>query len=215
MIGSFILSSAKTSCDGDECGFCVERVENGFNQQQVHAARDQRAHLAAIVGFALIEGDDAETGIVRVGRDGERNGERADGTRDIAAAAGGVRDAVGPFATFTGRGVVDVAGQFLQELVLDDGLVERGILAATVFARIRDEELALADGGGGKGVGLDDVRAGLEEAPVDVADLGGPGERVDVAVVLEVLRGVLEALAARILFPSNCRSGWWCPWRRR
>jgi hypothetical protein len=34
---------------------------------------------------------------------------------------------------------------------------------------------------------------------VDVADVVGAGERVDVAVVLEILRGVLEALAAGLL----------------
>ena len=193
----FILGENLT--EGDEGGFGVEGVEDRLDEEQVGAAGDERADLAAVVGLDLVEGDDAKAGIVGVGRVGEGDGQRPDGAGDVAAAARGVGDAVGPLAALARGGVVDVVGEFLEELVLDDLRVERRVLAAALLAWILEEELALADAGGRKGVGLDDVCAGLEEAPVDVADLGRTGEGVDIAVVLEVLGRVLEALAAHVL----------------
>ncbi len=47
-------------------------------------------------------------------------------------------------------------------------------------------------------VGLDDVGARLEEAAVDVGDDIGLGEAEEIAVALEVLVMILEALAAEI-----------------
>ena len=185
--------------DGDEGGLGVERIEDGFNEEEVGAAGDEGANLAAVVGLDLIEGDNTKTGVVGVGGVGERYGERPDGASDVAAAAGGVGDAVGPLAALARRLEVDVVGELLEELIFDHALVKRRILAATVFTRVLDEELALADAGGGKCVGLDDVRAGLEKTAVDVADLVRAGKRVDVAVVFEIFGGALETLAARLL----------------
>ena len=74
--------------DGDQRGLGVERVEDGFDQQQVDAAGDEGAHLLRVGGLHLVEGDDAEAGIVGVGRVGERDGERPDGAGDEALAAG-------------------------------------------------------------------------------------------------------------------------------
>ena len=96
--------------------------------------------------------------------------------------------------------LVDLPGEVAEERVFDDLLVERGVFAAAVLARVVDEELALGDAGGAEGVGLDDVGAGLEEAAVDVADHLRLGEREEVAVVEQVLVGVLEALAADVGF---------------
>ena len=169
--------------DGDEGGLGIEGVEDGLDEQEVGAAGDEGADLAAVVGFDLIEGDDAETGVVGVGGIGERDGEGPDGPGDVAAAASGVGDAVGPFAALAGGLEVDVVGELLEEGVVDHALVEGGVLAAAVFARVLDEEFALADGGGGEGVGLDDVGPGFEEAAVDIADYLRLGEGVDVAVV--------------------------------
>ena len=96
--------------------------------------------------------------------------------------------------------LVDVPGEVVERRVFDDLLVELGIFAAAVLARIVDEELALRDAGGAEGVGLDDVGAGLEEAAMDVADHLRLGEREEVAVVEQILGGVLEAIAANIGF---------------
>ena len=83
--------------------------------------------------------------------------------------------------------LVDLPGEIVEELVVDDLLIERRIFAAAVLARVVDEELALRDAGGAEGVGLDDVRAGLEKAAMDVADHLGLREREEVAVVEQVL----------------------------
>ena len=99
--------------------------------------------------------------------------------RDEALPAVGVGDAIGPRAALARRLLVDLPGQALQERILDDPLVEGRVLAAAALARIVDEELALGDAGGAEGVGLDDVGAGLEEAPVDVADHLGLSQRED------------------------------------
>jgi hypothetical protein len=53
--------------DGHEGGFGVQRIENGFDQQEIRAAGNEAAHLAFVVGFHLVERDHAKAGIVRVG----------------------------------------------------------------------------------------------------------------------------------------------------
>ena len=68
-----------------------------------------------------------------------------------------------------------------------------------MFARVVHEKFALADARGGKSVRLDDVRAGLEKAAVNVANRRGLGQRVKVTVVLQVLLGICKALAANLL----------------
>ena len=185
--------------DGDEGGFGVEGIEDRLDEQKVGAAGDEGADLAAVVGLDLIKGDNAEAGVVGVGGVGERDGERPDGSGDVAATTGGVGDAVGPFAALAGGLEVDVVGEFLEELVLDDGLVKGRVFAAAVLARVLDEELALADAGGGERVGFYNVGSGFEEPAMDVSDLARAGERVDVAVVLQILGGVFETFAARLL----------------
>src|SRR3954470_18789792 len=90
-------------------------------------------------------------------------------------------------------------GELLEKFVLDDALIKSRVLAAALFARILDEEFALPDAGCRKGVGFDDVRAGLKEAAVNIADFIRSGQRIDVAVVFEVLWRVLEPVAANLL----------------
>jgi hypothetical protein len=58
----------------------------------------------------------------------------------------------------------------LKEPVFDDFLIERGIFAAAVFARVVDEKLALRDGSRAERVGLDDVRTGFEKPAMNVAN---------------------------------------------
>ena len=54
-------------------------------------------------------------------------------------------------------------------------------------------QLDLGDSGGAEGVGLDDIRTGLEVGLVDVADDLRLGERQQIVVALQVARPVLEA----------------------
>ena len=165
------------------------------------AAGDERAHLLRVGGLHLVEGDDAEAGIVGVGRVRERHGERADGAGHEALAAGrrcATRSAHSRHCR-ADCSLISQARSF-EERIVDDLLVERGVFAAAVLARIVDEELALRDAGGAEGVGLDDVRAGLEKAAMDVADHLRLRQREQVAVVQQVLVRVLEALAADVGF---------------
>src|SRR5205823_6424315 len=76
--------------------------------------------------------------------------------------------------------------------------VERRVFASATLARVVHKKFTLANARGGEGVRLDDVRAGFEEAPMDVANDLRLRERVEVAIVLEVLPGVLEPLAANL-----------------
>ena len=111
-------------------------------------------------GLDLVEGDDAEAGIVGVRRVGERDGERADGSGDEALATGVVADPVGERAALAGGGLVDVPGKLVEEWVFEDALVELGVFSAAVFARVVDEEFRLRDGGRAKGICFENVRAG-------------------------------------------------------
>ena len=79
-------------------------------------------------------------------------------------------DAVSPFAALPRGGLVDLPCQAAEEFVVDDFLIERGVLASACLARIVDKKLTLRDAGGAKGVGLDNVRAGVKKPPVNVAD---------------------------------------------
>ncbi len=130
-----------------------------------------------ICGLHLVESDDAETGIVGIGRIGERDGERPDGPGDEALAASRVGDAIGPFAALARGLLVDVPGELVEELVLDDAFVEFRILAPAALARIFAEEFALRNRSSAESVGFDNVGAGLKEAPMDIADHGGLRER--------------------------------------
>jgi hypothetical protein len=183
---------------GDEGGLGIERVEDGLDHHDVGPARDERADLM-FVGLAhLVKGDDAEAGVLGVGRVRERYGHGSDRPGDVAFASGLVADAVAPLARELGGLVIDLPGELFEErIVADLAGKELGVLAAlALFARVFDEEFALGEGGAGEGVRLDDVGSGLEETFVDVADDIGPREGEDVAVVEEVLDVRGKALPA-------------------
>ena len=69
-----------------------------------------------------------------------------------------------------------------------------------MLAWVVDEKLALRDAGRAKGVCLENVRAGFQKSPVDVADHLRLRERKEVAVVQQIFAGVLEPLAADVGF---------------
>src|SRR6202012_5792748 len=124
--------------NGDECGFGVERVEYGFNEEQGGAAGDEGAGLLFVCRLDLVEGDDAEAGVVGVGRVGEGDGEGADGSRYEALPGWfsrnrGICGAVGFDAALAGGGLIDLPGEAAEGWVFDDLLVEVGVLAATVL----------------------------------------------------------------------------------
>ena len=195
-----LLVLVEDLADGDEGCLGVEGVEDGFDQEQVGAAGDERAHLMGVGGLHLIEGDDAEAGVVGIGRVGERDRQRPDGSGYEALTTCVVGDAIGPLAALLRRFFVDLPGEVVEHRVFDDLLVEGGVFAAAVLARVVDEEFALGDAGGAEGVGLDDVCAGFEEAAMNVADHLRLREGEEITVVEQVLGRVLEALPANVGF---------------
>ena len=186
--------------DGDQRRLGVQRVEDRLDQQQIYAARNEGAHLLRVGGLDLIERDHPEARIIGIGRVRERHGQRPDRSRHESLTRGRGPDTIGPFAALPRRLLVDVPSQVVEKRIVDDLLVERGILPAAVLPRIVDKEFALRDAGRAEGVGLDDVRASLEKAAMDVADHLRLRQREEVTVVQQVLLRVLEALPADVRF---------------
>ncbi len=133
-----------------------------FYQQQVGAACNERAYLMRIRGLYLIEGDDTKTCVFGIRRVREGDRERSDGSRYEALTSSCIPDAISPLAALLGRFLIDLPGKIIQHRILDDLLVEGRIFATAVLPRIVDEELALGDAGGAKGVRLDNVCASFE-----------------------------------------------------
>ena len=81
--------------DGGEGGFCVEGVEDGFDEQRVDAALDEGLNLLAVSEAELFEGDCTESGIVHVRREGSRHGHGPDRSSDEPGGTGPVCDLIG------------------------------------------------------------------------------------------------------------------------
>ena len=96
--------------------------------------------------------------------------------------------------------LVDLPGQVVEKGIFDHFLVEVGVFAASALAGVFYEELALGDAGGAEGVGLDDVRAGFEEAAMDVTNHVRLGQGEEVSVVQQVLFRIFEARASDVRF---------------
>ncbi len=142
----------------------------------------------------LVERDVAEAQVAQVRELRERHRERPDGAGDIAFAIRLLADDVSPFAALLCRLEIDLPGEVVEELVLDDALKKLRVLFAL------PEELRLRDARAGKGVRLNDIRSGFEEPAVDVLDDIGPRQREDVAVVEQILLVLEEAIPAGIGF---------------
>jgi hypothetical protein len=157
--------------DGEERRLEVQRVEGGFGQEDVHAAVDQAAGLLVVRVDQLVERNPAEAGVVHVGRERRRAVGRSHRAGHEARLAGS--------GEVVGRLAADLCGRFvdLVHVRLQVVVGERD--------RLRVE-----------GVGLDDVRAGLEVLAMHVVEHGGVGDRQHVARALEIARMVREALAA-------------------
>ena len=100
---------------------------------------------------------------------------------------------VGPIAPATKRGSPGLAGPRIRR---PPARASRAAFAIQLVRQLLHPVVGHGDGGGVEGVGLDDVRAGLEVRAVDVRDDLRPGEREEVVVPLEVPRPVGEPLAA-------------------
>ncbi len=185
--------------DGNESGFGVEGVKDGFDHEDVAVGGEEGVDLMAVGFFDLLKGDGAEGGVVWVDDVGEGDGHGADRSGDVAFAAVGLGDFVGfLFGEFYGLDV-ELPGEVVEELVFEDFFLEefRSFLAAG-FAGVFDEELGLGERSAREGVGFADVGTGFIEALVNVADDIGAGEGEDVAIVEEILGVVFEAVSAGV-----------------
>jgi len=155
----------------------------------------------SLMATRAAEGDGAEGGVIWIDDIGERDGEGADGSGDVARDAGGICDFVGfLFCEFDGLDV-EFPDEVLELGVVEDLAVEEfRVFNAAGFAGVFDEEFGLGEDGAGEGVGFADVGSGFVEAFVNVSDDVGAGEGEDVSVVEEVFFVVFEAVAAGVFF---------------
>ena len=159
--------------DGEEGRLEVQRVEAGLRQEQVHAPQQEPAGRVVVGPLQVVEPDGPEPRIVHPGGEGRGPVGGAHGAGHEPGAAGGPAGfRVGGPPGDLRRGPVDGERLLLQSVVGE------------------------GDGGGGEGVGLDDVGARPEEPEVDLLDDLRPGQREDVVAPLEVAGMVPEPPAA-------------------
>ena len=159
--------------DREQRGFCIERIENSLDHQNVGAAVDQPAHGFGIGLHQLVKIDVSETGIVDV----RRNRRRAVGRTQRAGNKARLCR-VFRFIVVRRR-----ARNFRR---LDVQLIDQ----------ILHVVIRHGDRGRIEGVGLDDVGAGSEILFVDFADDLRLGQRQQIVVALHIVGEVFEALAA-------------------
>ena len=159
--------------DRDNPGLRVERVDDGFEEQQVAATVDQASRLFLVRIPQLVEGHVAERRVVHVGRNREDAIGGAHRTRDEP------RLVRGPGRPLVCGGAGQPRGGQVQ-------------LVHQRFERI----VSLGDRVRVEAVRLDDVGACLEIVPVNAGDDVGTRQREHVAVPLEIARVIAKSIAA-------------------
>ena len=150
-------------------GLGIQRVEDGLNEENIHAASDQMLNLLPIRGGHLFEGDITLSGIVDVARNRERPIQRSDRAGDKYAA---LFARVGRFAGDTRRGAIDVGHDFAHAII------------------------GLCDRGAAEGIGFDDVGACRHVLAVDLTNDIRLRQDQQVIVALYIPRPIFEALPA-------------------
>ena len=163
--------------DGVERGFGVQRVEDGFDQEDVGAAVEQSVDRLGVGRDHIVERYVAVAGVVYV---------RGDGERLVCGAY-----ASGDEAGLAGVGVGVLVGYAARQL--------RGFAVYLVHP-VFEAELRQAVACGGEGVGGEDVGAGVEVLALNVADDARLGENQRVHAALQVEMVVGEALASELRF---------------
>ena len=149
--GDALATALEFLLDREDCRLGIERVEDRFDEQQVDASVQKAAGLLGIGARQFGEGDVACARIVDVGGDRCRPGRRSHGASHKAPRARVGKPGAG--AARNARGLdVHFIGQIGQTIV------------------------GLGDAGGPKGVGFDQVRAGLQILLVDLLNHLGAGE---------------------------------------
>ena len=152
-------------------GLAIERVEHGFDKDEIGPALDQRAALVDIDRDDFVEGNFAKTRVLDIGRQRQRLVGRPHRPRDKARYAIGAR--VDRLADDTRCGDIDLMDQVLCPVI------------------------RLADPVGVEGVGGEDMRACIDIAVADRPDHLRLGQVDEVVIALLVL---LQRGARSIVF---------------
>jgi hypothetical protein len=170
----------------DDRGLCVERVEDGLDQQEVDTALDESTHLLRVGLAQRVEAERAKRRVVHVRRERERLAAGPDGAGHEARLvrrprAPGVRHPAGQ----PGGLEVDLPGELLHAVV------------------------GLGDARGAEGVGLDQVGARRAVGVVDLLDRVRTGQHQKVVVALELRCVAAQARApeVRLLEPLGLEHG--------
>ena len=158
--------------DRKECGLGVQRVKNGFDKQDVHAAGNEVLHLFEISGDDLFKRDIAFSRIVHIAGNRERAVERSDGTghKDMPVGAG-----VRRLACQLRRRTVQLGNKLLEAVV-----------------RLGNDRSA-------EGVCLNDIRARSDVFGMDLADHVRAREHEQIIISLQVLPFPIRKLLAAIV----------------
>ncbi len=162
--------------------FCVEGVEDRFDEEDVGSSVDQRFRLNLIGCGEFVEGDVSRGGVV----DGGGHGGCPSGRSHAS------RDETGLFRCARGHGVGCFARDF--------GSGERKVVDAVFETVIR-----LRDGVRVEGVCLNDVRAGFEICVVNGLDGVGTGDAEHIVVAHERFRMVCKWSGVEIGFLQSLR----------
>ena len=159
--------------NGVERRLGVQRVKNGFDQQQIGAAVEQAVDLLAIGLAQIVEGDGAVAGVGNVGRNRCGAVGRAQRAGDEARLA------------------------VLGGNALGRGACELRAIEVEFVGEVRHVVVGLRDRGRGERVGRDDVGAGAQVVGVDVLDRLRLGEDQQVVIAADIAMEIRKALAAK------------------
>ena len=156
--------SSKTSRMADDRRLCVQRVENGLEQQEIDAAVDQAAHVILVGAAHLIERHRAERRVADVGRNRQRPVGRPDRARNEA------------------RPIRRLAASIHRPPRAQGARPRRSARRRATQGRSRTARSPSREG-----VRLDDVGARGEIGAVDLADHVGPRQDQQVVVALQIV----------------------------
>ena len=162
---------------GEQCRLGIERIENGFDQQDIRTAIDQAANGFGIIRHQLIESNAAETRVIYIRGDRCRLGRRPQHARDKARFFRRFRlHRLRCFPREFGAGKIEFVYQILHVVIRHRG------------------------GGGIEGVGLDDIRTRFQIGIVDGTDNLRLGERQKIVIAFDVMGKIGKASATIIRF---------------
>ncbi len=161
---------------GEDRGLGVQRVEDGFDEEDVRAAVDESLDLLAIGEAELVEADRAEAWIVDVRRKRRSSVRRPQRAGDETAPS-------------------------VRLLRLDRRAQRQArAVAIELVDLILHPIIGLRDRGRREGVGLENVRARKRVGQMDVFDRLRLGQRQEIVVALQEAVAGMKTIAAEVLF---------------